>query len=377
MGCWNGTCGVTQISINEGEPCRVLLLQKTPGYADPGGFCYHIGDWAPMCMPIKGKYNGYGTLEDFEDNLSAFHDFEIQRLKGNWVEPSPDQHQASQEGFLQTLTWGGVLQNVERDLGCVRLGPLRSGHGERPDLSKPLSFGKPRKDREVEILEAITNANWTKGFPKKALEDIASSRAYQEETSRKLERMVDYVRYFDESERSGLTQIGMVLVHEEIYQMMVAKMKAVVHWGASRPLGEFYREQIQGAVDGYKNLGGFVDECRKAQESGDKEAGVKAYLEERKARDEIFKVARSFEGERIGCLDYQGLFQVLAEHEAPAPLLAELVDFVCFDGAMAAMRKHYSPQGGKGSQGEERDLYLAVNEAVAGVFSKRREEEEG
>jgi len=380
MGCWNGTCGVTQIAITYGDPCRLILLHEQPTRSDPGGFCYHIEDWAPRCIPIKGTYNDYGTIADFEDNLNALHEFEFQRLKGNWVEPPPDHHSASQEGFSRSLTWKGIIENVERDLGRISSGGLQRSLAairERPDLDKPGPFYKPRKKREAEILEAISKADWTEGFSDRALKEIAGSRASEDETRRKLDRMSDYVQYFDGAERSDITRIGMVLVHEDVYQTMVSKRKMATTW-TKQPIGEGYRELIQGAVDGYKNLDAFVDAREKAKESGDEEAITKAFVAEMRARDSVFEAARSLDSGNVSVgIDYRELIRLIAEHESPAPLIDELVDFVCFDGAMGAMRKHYSPQGGKGSQDDERDLHIAVNEAVAGVFGKRQEEEQG
>ena len=72
------------------------------------------------------------------------------------------------------------------------------------------------------------------------------------------------------------------------------------------------------------------------------------------------------------------MIELIVESDDPNALIEELIEFVCFDHAMAGMRKHYSPQGGKGSQSDEGEwgLHTAVFEAVGGIFAARRKERE-
>ena len=87
MGCWNGTCGVTQLPIKWGDPARVFLLVPNPfkefknsfdkmgAYLDKGdaitgygGFCDSTEFFSPLALSVKGSYCDYGSLENIEEN---------------------------------------------------------------------------------------------------------------------------------------------------------------------------------------------------------------------------------------------------------------------------------------------------------------------
>ena len=66
MGCWNGTCGLSNLPILSGEKV-VLFVLKHQKHAETnsGGFCYPWDQWFPISMPIYGEYNDYGGVENF------------------------------------------------------------------------------------------------------------------------------------------------------------------------------------------------------------------------------------------------------------------------------------------------------------------------
>lgn len=85
MGCWNETCAISRMSIRAGEAIRLLPIVQNPYHiGEVSGFpvkngeplpvalkgnsgCY-IGDlWIPLCYPIRGNYNDYGTIEDVDE----------------------------------------------------------------------------------------------------------------------------------------------------------------------------------------------------------------------------------------------------------------------------------------------------------------------
>ena len=65
MGCWNGTCGITQMPIKAGEKVALIFLMENK-YADHGGsgFCYSDNQYSPITIPIFGEYNDYGAIEE-------------------------------------------------------------------------------------------------------------------------------------------------------------------------------------------------------------------------------------------------------------------------------------------------------------------------
>lgn len=70
MGCWNETCGVTQMPIEGGDPVRLFLLVESPRYRSEGGILYHSSDlWRPFGLPLKGTYDEYGRIENIQEDV--------------------------------------------------------------------------------------------------------------------------------------------------------------------------------------------------------------------------------------------------------------------------------------------------------------------
>lgn len=88
MGCWNETCAISRMSIRSGEAVRFLPIAQNPyhigevhgfpvkeGEALPislkGGSGCYIGDlWTPLCYPIRGNYNNYGSIDEIPDKTN-------------------------------------------------------------------------------------------------------------------------------------------------------------------------------------------------------------------------------------------------------------------------------------------------------------------
>lgn len=84
MGCWNGTCGLSQLPIGAGDDVVLFVLeQKHEGFGGGiNGFCYATDLYAPVMMPILGKYNDYGSVEDMQpgsEHLLEFFNRELDK----------------------------------------------------------------------------------------------------------------------------------------------------------------------------------------------------------------------------------------------------------------------------------------------------------
>lgn len=70
MGCWNGTCGLTNLSVRA-EDDVVFYLLKDGEFRNSLGFgtgvCYSNELFAPFGLPVYGKYNDYGTVEKIQN----------------------------------------------------------------------------------------------------------------------------------------------------------------------------------------------------------------------------------------------------------------------------------------------------------------------
>lgn len=99
MGCWNQTCGLSQLHITAGQDVMVFALVKNNKY---DSLCYTTPFWAPVMMPFYAKYNDYGggeecsgiglnlVMEAIKENLieipqgeNEFHDIPVKKENFN------------------------------------------------------------------------------------------------------------------------------------------------------------------------------------------------------------------------------------------------------------------------------------------------------
>lgn len=92
MGCFNAACSVSNISIGAGDPIAFIPLEMSR-------YRYHIGDgnhmfihpycfYSPATLPIFGRYNDYGGIEDVErcpnvEVIEKFFKVPIMEVCGN------------------------------------------------------------------------------------------------------------------------------------------------------------------------------------------------------------------------------------------------------------------------------------------------------
>lgn len=61
MGCWNGTCAISNLHVKAGQKVAVFLLLKNN---EPKTFCYGNALYDLCPVPFYGEYNDYGAVEN-------------------------------------------------------------------------------------------------------------------------------------------------------------------------------------------------------------------------------------------------------------------------------------------------------------------------
>lgn len=76
MGCWNGTCALTQLPIYCEEPVLAFIVRKNPGRDDlcGGGYTYPEDNFVPMSPAIIGFYDDYGSVDGIEEETYLLED---------------------------------------------------------------------------------------------------------------------------------------------------------------------------------------------------------------------------------------------------------------------------------------------------------------
>ena len=79
MGCWNETCGLTNLPIFYGEKTCAVIIEELRPYNKS---CLSAENWCPIGPAIWGNYSGYGYIEDIPDE-EAVKNFYRQVMEKN------------------------------------------------------------------------------------------------------------------------------------------------------------------------------------------------------------------------------------------------------------------------------------------------------
>lgn len=85
MGCWNGTCGLTNMPIKHGDKIVLFLLRYNirDGCNGGAGITYQNDMYSPITIPIYGEYNDYGGIENISKNGEKAYDHFIEFILKN------------------------------------------------------------------------------------------------------------------------------------------------------------------------------------------------------------------------------------------------------------------------------------------------------
>jgi hypothetical protein len=73
MGCWNGTCMISNLPIISGEKIKLVLLRRaidSKRLFNSSAYVYSHDIFTPSFFPLSGVYNDYGIDEKNCDILS-------------------------------------------------------------------------------------------------------------------------------------------------------------------------------------------------------------------------------------------------------------------------------------------------------------------
>jgi len=97
MGCWNKTCGLSNLHITAGTPVYVFVLEKNKSY----DHCYSTSLFSPLLLPFESVYDDYGGGED---SSGPALDYIMNMIKKDLVELEEGENQyhdipVKKEGF--------------------------------------------------------------------------------------------------------------------------------------------------------------------------------------------------------------------------------------------------------------------------------------
>lgn len=130
MGCWNGTCMISNLPIESGEKVKLVIL-KHIDKLDGSGYCNSGDIMSPIFLPIEGVYDDYGTIEDIVKDWNT--DLIINTLKKDFSTINADGK------VINNYTLDDLIRGIER-------GNLETKSEGREFAKSELSFVMIRKD---------------------------------------------------------------------------------------------------------------------------------------------------------------------------------------------------------------------------------------
>ena len=307
MGCWNGTCGITQMAILWNEPVVGFLIRKNFGGWSANGHCYSTDLWSPYSLPIEGKYNDYGTMEDVDEQGWNFL-FTLDRLKQNVIEKE---------------------NNDKYDDNSVKKDDITDWNY----ISKAIHENR---------LESSVDRVWDTLYP-----NVKS------------------------------VPFGLMMIHGEVFNTIVnSTLKS--WWGADVSIDglmEEGREIVVALRKKYKEASSINDSRERSLRMDLFTLDIDRSMENRRFVNLIENREGSCYG--IGREYFLYLTKMIAageSDEAIEPVIRKMSEFYMIDMVMMKMRKTWMPQAGAGSQDNEIDLHLMINDITKGIFEKRKKD---
>lgn len=110
MGCWNKTCGLSNLHITYKTPVYVFVLERMLSYDDQ---CYSKFLYRPLLLPFYSEYNDYGAGEN---SSGPFLDLIMDSIKENLIEVEPGENPhhdiaVKRDLWNEQLFWDAIHEN--------------------------------------------------------------------------------------------------------------------------------------------------------------------------------------------------------------------------------------------------------------------------
>lgn len=303
MGCWNETCGITQMPIHTGDPVVLMFLTKVDSSTENhNGFCHANHVWTPKFLPVFGKYDDYGGLEDIEENWNT--QYIVEQLTSELMQvrlSTPAAHTDTDPDDLHA-------EHDELDLGAFTvydvLDEIRQDRLWVPGVKGFLPVGWCMIHRWVwDHMTQIMDRDWQENLTLSTV--VAHGEAYYTAMQ---------ARGAELESEPNQSALNLLLMYGR---------KSLVDWqNAFAVLSE-----NSARLDSYHTL-----------------TGIRSY-------DEVlWKLATA---------------HTPVQDDHVQEVIRSLSEFLVFKNNMMVLRKFWSPQSGKGSQISAQEAHLALHELCA------------
>lgn len=330
MGCWNGTCGLTNLPIIHGDEMYVFPIVES--YRD--SFCYTTALYRPSVLPFRAEYNDYGAGEECS---GVGLEILMEEIKHNLVEMDLGENQyhdiaVKREGFDVD-----VFFNACHETRLKFSNPLR-GYAGQPQ-TKDVFFTMIRKDVADRLWSEWKFDLWFTNKNRKIPEGFESDTYYLKNvTYEKLATLIP--GYMENQFESFLEKIKPYASIEKTDKDLAETM---IHSVISRFFETPYNEQEHPLSGIFAHMFGL----------GYSDGGFAKF---------------AAAGETVVSKYMQG------EKEAAHELLRECLIGYMINSYMECVRKVWMPPMHQGSQSECSDEYLLLNTITTDVIEANNRE---
>ena len=359
MGCWNGTCAISNLHVRSGQKVAVFLLMKNN---EARTFCYGNALYDLCPVPFYGEYNDYGAVE----NCYGFgRDMVVEELR----------HQLYEFG-----------QGPNEYHDCVV---------NKTNFNLELLFEADHEDR----LGIHDHRNYNQDeYDKNELEVEREKGGLTPEQNFELDRLINKIKKVD-----TFRQVTHVIVHADVMNAILEKWYIEDYVGDNKGnqgyqnnYVHFYFKDLVDSIPEYiRRLKEKQDEIKKLREDMDGIGGLANNPTMQKAFNRVFR--GSFEWNDVcqagrwmeyfksnsnmtyGLIDVHetvGEYCVAEDWDDLAAFTREVLTTAWINSFMSYTRKIWTQQTGAGSQSDEHLGYKVLAETVLDILKEERKEYE-
>lgn len=167
MGCWNGTCGLTQLAIHPGD--RAVWLPLISGRHKVGTTYCHVTDlYEPMGYTLRGSYDDYGCIEDIDNTPGAQITLEyfqslITEKKFTVINDADKKHAGMKtyDDLVRLIEREHLVTYMDRKIGHM-LFHEEAFDAVISDISNRKPFREKGSRKTIETLITASIKNWMK-----------------------------------------------------------------------------------------------------------------------------------------------------------------------------------------------------------------------
>lgn len=149
MGCWNETCGLTNLPIFSGEKTCAVIIEEMRPYNKS---CLSAENWCPIGPAIWGNYSGYGYIEDIpdEEEVKAFYRQVMEKNGAKFVDKSMNACTFNHlDGFFRDVQEGEIYCIHDGTIHHLQVVLFSKDAVERAKKNPDLMFYKTMKPEDI------------------------------------------------------------------------------------------------------------------------------------------------------------------------------------------------------------------------------------